>query len=171
MKEVIYNNDNLKENEVTELVVRTKGLVINNKYIFLGNEDGKLQFPGGHLEENESLLDCLKREVREETGIVLSDDEISKPFLKVIYYNKDWPTKGNNRKCEIYYYAVNTNKDIDLINTKYTEKELEKHFKIDKVLLKDAVWYIENNIKNNKKNEVISPDMIIAIKEYLKSTI
>lgn len=168
MKEVIYNNDNLKENEVTELVVRTKCLVINNKYIFLGNEDGKLQFPGGHLEENESLLDCLKREVREETGIVLSDDEISKPFLKVIYYNKDWPTKGNNRKCEIYYYAVNTNKDIDLINTKYTEKELEKHFKIDKVLLKDAVWYIENNIKNNKKNEVISPDMIIAIKEYLK---
>lgn len=114
------------------------------------------------------LLDCLKREVREETGIVLSDDEISKPFLKVIYYNRNWPTKGNNRKCEIYYYAVNTNKDIDLNNTKYTEKELEKHFKIDKVLLKDAVWYIENNIKDNKKNEVISPDMIIAIKEYLK---
>lgn len=171
MKEVIYNNDNLKENEVTELVVRTKGLVINNKYIFLGDEDGKLQFPGGHLEENENLLDCLKREVREETGIVLSDDEISKPFLKVIYYNRNWPTKGNNRKCEIYYYAVNTNKNIDLSNTEYTEKELEKHFKIDKVLLKDAVWYIENNIKNNKKNEVISPDMIIAIKEYLKSTI
>ena len=168
MKEVIYNNDNLKENEVTELVVRAKGLVINNEYIFLGNEDGTLQFPGGHLEENESLLDCLKREVREETGIVLSDDEISKPFLKVIYYNRNWPTKGNNRKCEIYYYAVNTNKDIDLNNTKYTEKELEKHFKIDKVLLKDAVRYIENNIKNNKKNEVISPDMIIAIKEYLK---
>ena len=168
MKEVIYNNDNLKENEVTELVVRTKGLVINNKYIFLGNEDGTLQFPGGHLEENENLLDCLKREVREETGIVLNNDEISNPFLKVIYYNRNWPTKGNNRKCEIYYYAVNTNKDIDLNNTKYTEKELEKHFKIDKVLLKDAVWYIENNIKNNKKNEVISPDMIIAIKEYLK---
>ena len=72
-------------------------------------------------------------------------------------------------KCEIYYYAVNTNKNIDLSNTEYTEEEIEKHFKIDKVLLKDAVWYIENNIKNNKK--VISPDMIIAIKEYLKSTI
>lgn len=42
MKEIIYNNDNLKENEVTELVVRTKGLVINNEYIFLGNEDKTL---------------------------------------------------------------------------------------------------------------------------------
>ena len=171
MKEVIYSNDNLKETEVTELVVRTKGLIINNGYIFLGNEDGTLQFPGGHLEENEDLLDCLKREVREETGIVLNNNEISKPFLKIIYYNRDWPTKDNNRKCEIHYYAVNTNKDIDLNNTEYTKKELEKHFKIDKVLLNDAVGYIENNLKNNKNNEVISPDMIIAIKEYLKNTI
>ena len=168
MEEIIHNNDNLKESDVTELVIRCKGLIINNGYLFLGNEDGTLQFPGGHLEEEETLLECLKREVKEETGIVLSDDEISKPFLKAIFLNKDWPEVGKNRKCEIYYYAINTNKDIDLSNTEYTDGELEKHFKIDKVLLSDSISYIEKNIPKNEHNKVIAPDMIKAINEYLK---
>ncbi len=152
MKEIIHNKDNLKESDVTELVVRCKGLVINNGYLFLGNEDGTLQFTGGHLEKGENLLECLKREVKEETGIVLSDGEISEPFLKVIFLNKDWPEVGKNRKCEIYYYAINTNKDIDLSNTEYTKEEIKKHFKIDKVLLSESVSYIENLLKNKGKN-------------------
>lgn len=31
MKEVIYNYDNLKENEIDEIVIRCKGLIINKK--------------------------------------------------------------------------------------------------------------------------------------------
>lgn len=31
MKEVIYNYDNLKENEIDEIVIRCKGLIVNNK--------------------------------------------------------------------------------------------------------------------------------------------
>ena len=31
MKEVIYNDDNLKDEDVDELVIRTKGLIINSK--------------------------------------------------------------------------------------------------------------------------------------------
>jgi 8-oxo-dGTP pyrophosphatase MutT (NUDIX family) len=29
----------------------------------------KWVFPGGHLDKNESLLDCLLREIKEEVGI------------------------------------------------------------------------------------------------------
>ena len=59
MKEVIYNYDNLKENEIDEIVIRCKGLIINNKKeIMLGFFHNTYQFPGGHLEENENLLDC-----------------------------------------------------------------------------------------------------------------
>jgi len=36
-------------------------------------------FPGGHLERNESLTECVKREIFEETGIVL-DKVIFKGF-------------------------------------------------------------------------------------------
>lgn len=169
MKNVVYNKDNISDKEVTDLVVRTKGLLISNGYLLLGNEDGTLQFPGGHLEENETLEECLKREILEETGIELTNEVINGPFLEIDYYNKDWPTKGNVRKCEIYYYAVETEKNINLCNTSYTKSEVEKHFKVDKVKLNEAIDFINNNIANNELNKVISPDMIIAIKEYLKS--
>ncbi|CDF20498.1 unknown [Clostridium sp. CAG:609] len=52
---MVYNNDNISSKEVTELVVRAKGILISNGYLLLANEDGTLQFPGGHLEENETL--------------------------------------------------------------------------------------------------------------------
>ena len=43
-----------------------------------------LTFPGGHVEEGESLYDCVIREVREEAGI-----EIRKPVLRGIYHWMD----------------------------------------------------------------------------------
>ena len=168
MKEIIYNYDNLKETDITEVVVRTKALVINDDNIFIGNEDNVFQFPGGHLEDNESFNECLKREIMEETGIEIEDNNIEKPFMKVTYMNKDWPEKGKNRKAEIYYYVVKTNKYPDLTKTNYTENEKKHNFKIDIIPLKESIKIIENNIPNNEMNKVISPDMIEAIKEYLK---
>lgn len=168
MKEIIHNDDKLLESEVTELVVRTKALILNNGNLLLANENDVLQFPGGHLEDGESLNDCLKREIKEETGIEIEDNEIGECFLKVIWLNRDWPSEGKNRKCEIYYYVVNTNKLPNLENIDLTDSEKEQNFKVDFVPLKESIKYIEDNMPKNEKNNVISPDMINAIKEYLE---
>ena len=48
MKETIYNYDYLKDEDITEVVIRTKVLIINNKNIILGNENDIYQFPGGN---------------------------------------------------------------------------------------------------------------------------
>ena len=165
MKEILYNPDNLNEKDITETVIRTKALIINKGYIYLANEGTVYHFPGGHLEQNETLQECLKREVLEETGIELEENDIKEPFLKVIYQNKDWPSKGKNRKCEIYYYEIETQKEFDITKTKYTEHEKEKCFTIEKVPLNKSIQILEENIPKNQKNNVIAPDMIMAIKE------
>ena len=170
MKETIYNYDYLNNVDITEVVIRTKALIINNKNILLGNEDNIYQFPGGHLEDNETFEECLKREVLEETGIEIDDSEIKRPFMKVTYLNKDWPEIGKNRKSEIYYYLIETNKNPDMSKVKYTEHEKQGNFKIESIPLSESIDIIENNIiekdRNNKSN-AIAPDMIMAITEYL----
>lgn len=167
MKETIYNYDYLNNVDITEVVIRTKALIINNKNILLGNEDNIYQFPGGHLEDNETFEECLKREVLEETGIEIVDSEIKRPFMKVTYLNKDWPEIGKNRKSEIYYYLIETNKNPDMSKVKYTEHEKQGNFKIESIPLSESIDIIENNISKNKKNKAIAPDMIMAITEYL----
>lgn len=168
MKEIIYNDDNLLESDITEVVVRTKALIINDNNIYLGYADNIYQFPGGHLEANETINECLRREVMEETGIEINDNEISEPFLKIIYMNKDWPEVGNNRKSEIYYYVVKTNKKPDINKASYTESEKKYDFKIETISLDKAIATIEENISKNEKNIVIARDTIIALRMCLK---
>ena len=168
MKEIIYNYDYLNDEDITEIVIRMKALIINNKNILLGNENDIYQFPGGHLEDKETFEECLKREVLEETGILLCDSEIKRPFMKVTFMNKDWPEVGKNRKAEIYYYLIETDKKPDMSKVNYTEHEKKGKFKIEKIPLEAAIDIIKNNIPNNRKNESIAPEMIAAIEEYMK---
>lgn len=168
MKEIIYNYDFLSEKDITKIVLRAKALIINGDSIIVGNEDGILQFPGGHLEENENYKNCLKREVLEEIGIELNDDEISEPFMLVTYLSKNWPSKGINQKALILYFLVETDKEPNLTKVNYTEHEKKGNFKIEKISLEDAIDIIKNNVYNNVKNESIAPEMIAAIEEYKK---
>ena len=168
MKEIIHNKDNLKEEDINDLSIRVKGLMINNGNIYLGNERDIYQFPGGHLEEGETIIGCLKREVLEETGIELEDNEIKDLLLKATFMNRDWPRKGNNIKTEFYYYLIETDKDLNLDKLNLTESEKSGNYRIDIIPLDKAIVTIRKNIPKNERNKIIAPDMIEAIEEYLK---
>ena len=94
------------------------------------------------------------------------NEVINNPFLKIIYLNKDYPNKGENRESDIYYYVVETNKLPNLENVNYTESEINKHFELIYIDLDDAINIIKENIPNHKDNKIISKDMIIALEEY-----
>lgn len=169
VKTIIHNKDNLNNEEITELVIRTKGLIINdNNEILIASENNVFEFPGGHLEEKETLKECLKREILEETGIVLSDKEINNYFFKVIYKNKDHPSIGKNRMCEIYYYIIKTNKLPDTTKLNLTEMEKENNFNVKYYKLDKVKKVLLNNLDKDERNYAITPDMILAIEEYLK---
>ncbi len=127
MKEIIYNDDNLLKSDITEVVVRTKALIINDNNIYLGYADNIYQFPGGHLEANETINECLRREVMEETGIEINDNEISEPFLKIIYMNTKFSTRNQKKflksrgKLPNYLLLIN-NININININIYTYK-------------------------------------------------
>jgi 8-oxo-dGTP pyrophosphatase MutT (NUDIX family) len=165
MKEIIYNPDKIGDKNISEIEIRTKALIINCDNILIGNANNVYQFPGGHLEVNETLEECLKREILEETGINVDIKEIGKPFFKVRYLVKN---NTGNRIADVYYYVIKTDKTPNIKNIKLTEQEKENNYKIESIPLKDSIKIIRDNIPKNEKNKIISRDMILAIEEYLK---
>ena len=163
MKKLIYNKDNLSEKDITEVVTRVKALIVNSdQEILIAYSNNDYQFPGGHAFKNEKLLDALKREIKEETGIVI--DKLN-PSLVVskIYYCKDHPQKNNNRKAEIFYYLIHTDLKPDLNNTSYTEDEIKGNYKLKYYSLDDALIELKRNIEVNGDKKGISKDMIDVI--------
>src|SRR5574344_129359 len=97
MQEIITNKFNLKEEDMTEIVKRVKVLLINsNNEILLAYSHNDYEFPGGHVEDGETLIQTVNREIKEENGIELGI-ECLEPFACALGYYKDWPEKGKNR--------------------------------------------------------------------------
>lgn len=169
MKEIIFNHDNLSDNDIDEVVTRTKALLINDKdEITLGYSYKTYQFPGGHLEENEELENCLIREIKEETGIKLKEIK-EKPFVKIVYYSKNYRNSGKNRKNEIYYYVIRTNEKYDLNNISLDEWEQEGNFNIKVIPIKDLDQILIDSIKDNPINKIIVEEMLTVLQEYRRT--
>ena len=155
MKEILYNYDNLNLEEIDEVVTRTKGLIINSSNeITLGYSHKTYQFPGGHLEDGETLEECLLREIEEETGIEIHDAEL-KPFEKITYYNKNYHGSGKNRKNDIYYYIIKTNAKFDMGNAKLDIGEKEGNFTVKTLPIKNIEQILIDSIPDNPRNKVI----------------
>lgn len=168
MEKIITNKNNLKEEEMTEVVERVKLLIVNSKNeILLCNSHNDYHFPGGHVEDNETLLEAINRELTEETGMELNIKNIS-PFAQSLGYYKDWPSKGKNRKIIINYYEIKTDEKVNLNNVNYTEQEKDGNFKVISMPL-DKVE--EELIKNKDKygdNKGIIREMLDLLKIYKK---
>lgn len=70
MKKLVINKNNLELKDINEFVYRPRAIIINSK----GFCNNTYQFPGGFLEDNETLIEGLKREILEETGNLLKKE-------------------------------------------------------------------------------------------------
>lgn len=163
MKKLVINKNNLELKDINEFVYRPRAIIINsNNEILLGFCNNTYQFPGGFLEDNETLIEGLKREILEETGILLNDKEIIKQICTIEYLNKNYPRKDNNRLTKFSYYYVVTDKKVNLNNMNYDEWEKKNNFKLKYVSISDFEKVLNETINDNQMNKMIYKDMMLV---------
>ena len=169
MKKLVINKNNLELKDINEFVYRPRAIIINsNNEILLGFCNHTYQFPGGFLEDNETLIEGLKREILEETGILLNDKEIIKQICTIEYLNKNYPRKDNNRLTKFSYYYVVTDKKVNLNNTNYDEWEKKNNFKLKYVFISDFEKVLNETINDNQMNKMIYKDMMLVFYLLMK---
>lgn len=164
MKEIFYNDDNLLEEEIDEMVVRVKAIIINqNDDILMGYCDGTYQFPGGHLEDGETLIEGLRREISEETGIFLDKNVKLEPFMMIRYYTKNYRNKGINRENKIYYYLIRSEMEPVVNNMSLDAYEKEHNYMLKRVNLNDIESELERTVNDNSINEILYKEIKLVI--------
>ena len=167
MKTILYNYDNLKEQDINRVVRRAKILIINsNDEILFAHSNNNYFFVGGRVEENETFEEGIVRETKEETGIDLPLEK-REPFFNITYMNKDYPNEGVNTKSIANYYLIKCDTKPDLSKVSLTDEEIVSNFKLV-YIKKDKVIEELNKSLENCSNKNVVKDTIDVVKEYLK---
>ena len=165
MIEKIRNKDNLKLDDINKITKRVKLLIVNENEFLLAHSAGDYFFIGGHVEDNETDEECLKREIEEECGTCL---EIPlKKFMQIKHLNKDYPKKGINTLSLTNYYIYEGKIKIDLSKIKLTEEEKKNNFELVYLNKNKIINALEDSLKTGTRIGA-TIDTIEVLKEYLK---
>lgn len=165
MKRVLINDKFLDENDLDFSVIRVKGLLINsNGEILLAHNNNTYQFPGGHIDDGESLEKCLSREIKEETGIDVNIKH--PPFMQITTYDDNY-FNTNKKVCnKIYYYKVVCNDMPNFEETSYDDLELETDFNLFYIKFKDLAEFLQKCIDDGSIDVKIGREMLLVVDEY-----
>ena len=167
MVEKIYNEDNLKEEDINNYIDRAKMIVENDKEeLLFASTNNNYYLIGGHVDPGETFDECIVREIKEESGVVIPFEKRT-PYFSVKYYCKDYPEKGLNTRYISNYYFIKYNLVPDLNNLNLTKGEINDGFKLEYIKKDKAVEVLTENLKICSKKAVVQ-DTLDAVKEYLK---
>lgn len=132
--------------KVSKVILSNMCMVENSKgeYCFINrhkNDWPGLNLPGGHVENNETLIDSVIREMKEETGL-----DIKNPKL---CYVKEWDWGNDTRYLGFLYYTSEFYGE--LASSEEGEVMRVNYFKDkDKYHLSDGLEELIDLILNNK---------------------
>ena len=168
-EEKIYNTYNLSIKDIDEKTTRARAIIVNsNKEVLMCYSDGRnhYEFPGGHLEFGENLIEGLKRELLEETGIEI-EKENTIPFYSIKYYCKNYHDTGKNRLVEIYYFLVYTDLVYDVSKIKLDENEKYENYECRYIGIEKIKNILFENKQTTRETNSSLDDTILVYEEFL----
>lgn len=160
MEQIIINEYNMKDEEINDTETRVKAILVNDKdEVLLGYAKNVYQFIGGHVEEKESLLETIEREIQEETGITMKIDKKEKPVFHYAKYSKV-PENNQNKKMEIYYYLLKCNEQINYDKTNYTKEEKENNLELRYIPVSSLKQEIIENCEKYENARRVGEEML-----------
>ena len=165
MREIVINDSGLNKDEIDLEVIRVKALIVNSSgKILMAFNNNTFQFPGGHLEDGESKEECIRREVMEETGIII--EESLEPFLVITTYDDNYFDTNKRVLNSIYYYRIISDEVPNLDNTHYDELELKSDFDLYYVDFSNIGSFIKKEMENGKVDKKIGREMLYVVDIY-----
>ncbi|NLD79171.1 MAG: NUDIX hydrolase [Mollicutes bacterium] len=143
-----------------EYGLKSRAILINEKgQVLVANYGGVYLFPGGSIDENETIITALIRELKEEIGCDYEETEL-KFIVCSEFYQKDYLKRNGKVKNRLIKtnYFIGKYKGVLNINQKLTKKEMKNKFKLELLPLKDL-----KNINNNSRNIFFQKEIITIL--------
>lgn len=166
---VKYNDDDLKDNEIDEVITRVKAFIISSKNnMIVGNDEDGFQLLGGYVYEGEDIVESLSKIIYSQSGIQLDGKDTIEPFYEIRYYNKDYKGSGNNRLSDLIYFCVKTDKLPNFKKLKLSDKEIAEKMPLDVIrrsaFANEVRAYIEN--EQNPVNKIKAKELLMAFDKF-----
>lgn len=163
-----YNDDDLKDSEIDQVVTRVKAFIVSSKNnMLIGKDEEGYQLLGGYVGDNEDYKVALANAIFNETGIILDNKDVIEPFYEVRYYNRDYKGSGVNRLSDMIYFLVKTDKLPNYKKLKLTERELAEKLPIEvvrrSIFHKVLKEYIEE--EQNPLNKIRTKEILLAFEK------
>ena len=154
MKTVELNDDNLTLNDISKFEHKGRAILMQGDMILVASYGGVILLPGGKVDDdkNESSKLALIRELKEETGVDYTLDELTQ-VLTLRWFQSNYPTRSKdviNRYLETDYFIADF-KGIDLNNVHRTEKELKDGFSLKLISIEEFTKTLSVSSDNPRK--------------------
>ncbi len=122
-KLIDLDSHNYKKEDYVYSRTAVRAIIYDNSFLYMikSKKYGEYKFPGGGMETSESQVDTLKREVLEESGIIICDD--IKPYGYVVEKRKSYLEEDAIFYMISYYYLCSVKEFTDTQNLDAYEEE------------------------------------------------
>ena len=161
MREIFINDNNLKIEDLDYEVIRVKVVLINEDgNIILVHNNNTYQFPGGHVEDGEDMIEAVKREIREETGMI--DVKVFKPFMLIKTYAMNYFNSGKNVCNKIYDFLDHCHEKVSINEEELDELEKQSNFSIVYIKEEKLKDFLDYHTLNSSIDPSISREMTLV---------